>query len=466
MGSPAAPPAPPRPSPGRALLAALAAAEGGPAAARPRALLEALLEFFAATCPGAPQRSPGWYAAMAVTVGGSEVAAILGLSPYANFYSVVAAKAALLAGTAVPFQGGLACSWGVLFEDVIGAVVEADLGTRVIGDSICVQALPGHRNSPDGYAVVRVYPGEGGGLHVWRTAQGGVPPAGQDVAVLLEFKCPLSRRPTGGVPRHYRPQLWSGLAVSPLAAFGLFVDAVFRKCALAELGLSAAYDLAFHDRARGRRPYATAPIAWGVITFFSPSCAAAPGAGAEGAALGAGGAETDAADAERVGAARVAARLRRLGGVSEGGAVDLGALDEGPFAHCLGFVDRGLFTVARGPPCFADGRGALAADLVATAAAAPPPPGFELFGLLPWKLFELAYVPVERHADFAGEVLPRIAEVHALAAAAAASARPGAFLAAHARRAAGEPDDEEAPEVEGPGAEDLAALYATLAGEP
>jgi hypothetical protein len=65
---------------------------------------------------------------------------------------------------------------------------------------------------------------------------------------LLEFKCPLSRRPDGGVPKQYLPQLWSGLAVSPVAHAGLFVDVVFRKCALADLGPGPEYDREYHRR--------------------------------------------------------------------------------------------------------------------------------------------------------------------------------------------------------------------------
>ena len=107
----------------------------------------------------------------------------------------------------------------------------------------------------------------------------------------------------------------------------------------------------------------------------------------------------------------------------------------------LGLVNSRRFACERGAPCFADGRGAalhtpaqIAAAVAKLASSAPK--HHELLGVVPWKLFETLYAPVERHQNFYGLVEPLIATVHGRVAAALAAPDPDAFLRAERRAGA------------------------------
>lgn len=404
--------------------------------------LHKLLDEFVALYAGMRQHDSSWYASMGMTVGGSEIAALMGMNPYSSFRKVVASKIATLRGQKDWDGGGIACHWGTLFEDVIAAIVAADMGGKIVGDDISIRDRPGHRNSPDGYIVARFYTGVDGELHIWTT---NLPRADTHERIaLLEFKCPLSRTPTGTVPRQYKPQLWSGLMVSPVASLAIFVDSVFRKCALGDLGPTAEYDTNYHRR--GPTP-ATAPFAWGLIEIYAPRLDAPLGcrmgwAGAEWA-------PGDASSEERDADASVAAwRLHAayFGTQAENNhathnVVDFGDASAKLFESMMALVDRGAFTVrGRERHRFADGRGADLGGVVEAARRAPPP-SYWLLGVLPWKLFETTYIPVERDNNFEAIAMPLIAEAHQIVADAIASGAPEAYLATVPRFAVSEPTE-------------------------
>ncbi len=117
-----------------------------------REILDQHLSEFVAAYDGMQQRDASWYAAMGTTVGGSELAALLGCNPYNSINGVINSKRKILSGDN-KFNGGAACWWGTLFEDVICDYVSLDIGSPVRGDNICIQRYVGHRNSPDGYIV-------------------------------------------------------------------------------------------------------------------------------------------------------------------------------------------------------------------------------------------------------------------------------------------------------------------------
>jgi hypothetical protein len=402
--------------------------------------LDALLRDFVRVYDGMRQRDARWYEIMGTTVGGSELAAIMGLNPYSNFFDVVRGKLAALAGGST-WTGGEACWWGTLFEDVIGAYVEADLGSPVRGGDICIQEVAGHRNSPDGYAVARVYRGGDGRPHLWTSDMSPDVPTAARIA-LLEFKCPLSRKPPGTVPRHNVPQVWSGLAVSPVAHFGIFVDAVFRKCGILDLGDTPDYDVGYHRYDRGA--WAN-PVAWGLIGVYAPRLDAPRrvrlGWRRDEWAAGdpdADGPDADAAQAAwQIHSAYFGLRLANQDATRD--VADLGDMDARLFNRTLGLIDRKRFPAVRLAPCFADGRGAALHTGRAIGRAIEDlrrgaPADHWLLGVLPWKLFEVNYVPVDRRPGFLGEVLPLIEDVHRTAAEACAAPDPAAYLSAKARK--------------------------------
>jgi hypothetical protein len=400
----------------------------------------ALIERFVALHAGRPrQRTEAWLAGKATSIGGSEVAALMGWNPYSNFGGVVGAKAGLRTWDGA----SVACWWGTMFEPVIERFVEVDCGTRLAGTDISVPAGAGsglrgrHANSPDGYAVLTIYLGDPGS---WRllstdaatqTAAAGRPRA--EIIALLEFKCPYRRRPKGSIPRHYRPQVWSGLALSPIAHFGVFVDAGFRKCALWNFGPRGGYDGTYHRERKN--PLWTTPIAWGLTGVYAPRLDAPRAEAPEGrlAKLNAPGMlappDAEALDAgaspayeawllhyENFGlpleSPEEAARAGRPFGPDP---IDFGDCSKGTFETMMLHLSQGGFRAEHVGPCFADGRGAPLKDdteigrAIAALAAAPPRHHY-LLGVLPWKLFEVDYAFLERRPGFLGEVGPLIHE--------------------------------------------------------
>ena len=447
------------------------------------ARLDTALSKFVKYHSGMRQRDASWYTSMGRTVGGSEVAAIIGCNPYSTIHDVIASKVALLRGVDNWSGGGPACWWGILFEDVIAAYTEIVLGGTVRGDEICVQRFPGHRNSPDGYIVARsarnaaiaahapcefcaglrnefcADPSDGAEYTLWTTDM--CPTLAELPRIfLLEFKCPLSRLPTRAVPAQYRPQIWSGLAVSPIAHAGLFVDAVFRKCALSALGPSPVYDTSYNMTSRSKPAlvYKSAD-AWGLIGLYAPR-ATAPAWVLRGKKQPA--QASDAVDSlldgGAVDGATVASRLRAAyldagfhpvefarggAGPASGPApvLDLGGCESRTFDSALNMFNSRHFYCHRLAPCLSDGRGldlhseaAIAAALETLVSEAPT--HYELLGVLPWKLFHVVMEPVARKAKFMAEVLPIIESVHASVDAAMRAPDPDEYLRDARRRAA------------------------------
>lgn len=396
----------------------------------PRVDLDKLIDQFVALYTDRPrQRSEAWLAGRAGTIGSSELAALMGMNPYQGLAATVASKAGLKGWTG----GGVACWWGTFFEPAAEALLAVEVGSTPKGTDISVPAaFAGHAGSPDGYCVVGAYRDpEHGGAWSLVTTDAAAQARAEEAAVvrqivLLEFKCPYRRMPKGDIPKHYRPQLWSGLALAPIAHRALFVDTAFRKCALADLGPSAAYDWDYH---RERRPERWGgAYAWGLAAVYAPAPAArrkrAAPEGAAGAA-GAPGAGDHAApprDPAREAWGLYAALLGQqpeLVPAGDGvrlvaGPADFGDCDNAAFEKMLGYAaNEGLLRHEHVGPCFPDGRGpdlrtgeAIGAAIDALGEA--PPEGHYLLGVFPWKIFEVSYVFAERRPGFFDEVRPLI----------------------------------------------------------
>ena len=341
------------------------------------------------------QRTAAWYARRAEVIGGSELAALMTWDPYSSPEKIVATKTGVQAWGK---KDTVACRWGVLFEPVIERFVEIDCGTRVAGTDISIPSPPGSglhnlfSFSPDGYAVLTVFLNAKGDLQLLETDAATLRDAEgrpqKRVTVLLEFKCPFQRRPKGEIPRHYRPQIWAGLALSPIAHLGVYVDAGFRKCALWSLGPKAGYDRTFH--LERTNPEWTAPIAWGLTGVFArrPDTAADD-------------------EASLLFFRELGIPLNPL----RPEPIDFGECETSTFTSLVQNLDG--FSVEHVGPCFPDGRGAdLRNDRAIEAAvnrlAAQAPADHYLLGLLPWKIFEVDYVFQERRPAFLEFVGPLI----------------------------------------------------------
>jgi hypothetical protein len=395
--------------------------------------LEQVLSNFVACHVGTSQHGSEWYEAMKTTVGGSEIAAILGVDPYKSFISVVKQKIELLNGT-YKWQSNVNCWWGTLLEDVICRYVEIDMGSAVHGDNICIQIYDGHRNSPDGYIVAKYYR-RNNKINIYTTDLTDVcPDEIFEHISLLEFKCPITRIPTGSVPRQYKPQLLSGLAVSPVADLGIFVDSVFRKCNLVQLSAQdGAYDTEFHKKDVAGQ-YGL-PVAWSMIGVYAPIMGAPNRVcfGWKSDMWTDGDPIRDSATAD---AASVAHSMsyEHTGGRPDDDVIDMGDISPTAFSNIMSMIDTKQFPVHRIDPCFHDGRGYplrtageiyLAIDRLRERA----PKYHRLLAIFPLKIFEVSYDPVYREGNFVNDVLPVITEVHQVAAAALVHDDPATYLA-------------------------------------
>ena len=307
---------------------------------------EQVLEAFArAHGQGPRQRSAEWHRRRRSAVGGSELAAVIGWSCYSKPRDIARRKAGFDS-----FRGNTACRWGTLLEPVTERVVELDCRTRLWGTSIhidgALHGYPGYANSPDGYCMMPLVRREGE-LRVAEAEDCGR--AGR-LPVLLELKAPFTRTPRGEVPRHYLPQVWSGLELSPPALLGVFVDALYRFCGLEDLGPSPAYNQEFHWLRGGCHVGA---YAWGLICLRAPD-----------------------------GAVSFANKA--------GLPADLGGAAPADIERALEMVERGELA-----PYYDEPQG-----LAASGPSESDPPGSEIVCYLGWKLFRLDYVPVPRRPGF------------------------------------------------------------------
>lgn len=324
------------------------------------------------------QRDKDWFKLMGTTIGGSEIAAIMGLNPHSSFYKIVESKIDICKGvkTFNVFES-VACTWGLIFEDIISRIVEIDIGNKVKGGNICIQKYEGHRNSPDGYVVAHFYY-KNDSYHLWTTDMD------KDIIILslimlVEFKCPITRKTTSNIPKYYKPQLLSGLSVSPLAHKGLFIDATFKKCSLDQLGYNPYYDTIFHKNSELTKN----PIVWGTINICFHKANI-----------------TD-------GIKNIYKEYFKLDfDDTDDNIIDLGDVSYDIFNTVLFLLNDHQLTSYISNIQFFDGRGS---DLIEFDENIDD---YITFAIFPWKLFDLTYIPIDREPNFLEDIYPIIKKVH------------------------------------------------------
>lgn len=220
-------------------------------------LSEALNIYISSIGESPAQRTQEWYDIRKFTIGGSEVATVLGLNPFESVKSLVAKKVSL----GYNFTGNTATRWGNLFEVVTQQFTEKLLKMHMpISSAGSIKGVvEGQRYSPDGLGVVRLL----------RTDD-----IKDNFIVLFEFKSPLRSLPLGTIPKHYIPQVQTGLLSISIAEFAIFVNCCYRKCSLADLSFNNVYDLDFHDGDSKKRKLGLTdklPYAYGVCCFYQTS---------------------------------------------------------------------------------------------------------------------------------------------------------------------------------------------------
>lgn len=215
---------------------------------------------------GIKQHSQEWHLARVDTIGGSSLATIQGKNPYSNIQRLLGEKIGMY-----EFNGDIKPQWGNLFEDVIKRYVEIDKCCEILGEDLFVMGPTGTSYSPDGLAVMDIKHDEEFEEETLEDTPNGLMRRVHMVnigvkrreIVLVEFKCPFSRIPSGYTPDYYMPQVKMGLEILELPTSGLFIEGVFRKCTWEQLGDNPLFDRKLHPRSSGKLP-----LAYGIIGFY------------------------------------------------------------------------------------------------------------------------------------------------------------------------------------------------------
>lgn len=351
------------------------------------------------------QRTEGWYATKSKSIGGSELATLLGINPYSSRTKMLARKAGLDGG----FTGGIACWWGTMFESVSEELVAMTFSSPVIGTDIHIRSetLPAHANSPDGYTII-AFAATDEGWDLCLNPEAAIE-SGQvvvPVPSLVELKAPYSRLLKGEVPKYYVPQLKSGMALSPAAYTGLYVEVVYRLCSLDQLvPCNGEYSLGYHKKdsrtIAKKGPIWKSPVALGLSAVFAPRMGtrrqrhANTGVGEKGGD-------------------QIALELLSFAcGGSLGSTddlIDFGEIAENSpstFDSMMRFVDNGEFQVHHSKPHICEDGEDVSACLrqfMHNKETTPVPEHHFLLGYIPWKVMQADYHVVSKNYDFIEEI--------------------------------------------------------------
>jgi hypothetical protein len=192
---------------------------------------------------GIKQQTEAWHKARFATIGGSSMATIQGINPYSSVEHLIKERLGL-----ARFNGDIKPQWGNLFEDVLKRFVEWKLKCIIRGEDLYVLGRPGTSYSPDGLAevsrneVLR---------HVINKDPDDFTQYPKTEIALMEFKCPFNRIPNGTPPKYYVPQVQMGLDLLNLPTFGIYVEAVIRRCTWTQLGFNGDYDTTLVPKSSG-----------------------------------------------------------------------------------------------------------------------------------------------------------------------------------------------------------------------
>ena len=202
----------------------------------------------------APQGSPEWLAIRETSIGGSEMSVITGDNPYQKLDTLVAQKLGFS-----KFSGNIACRWGKMFEVITQKLTEHIFDIEYMYETGSLEgAIPHQRYSPDGLGIVKIKCESVYDNEMIETEE--------QCIVLFEYKSPYSSIPPGIIPKHYLPQVKTGLCSIPIADFAIFINNLYRKCSMDNLSNSLDYDTDFHSR--DKKFIADEVLALGVNIFY------------------------------------------------------------------------------------------------------------------------------------------------------------------------------------------------------
>ena len=309
---------------------------------------------------GILQHAPGWFEAKKKTIGGSQIAALIGLNPYENPYNLLLHKLGIK-----KFETNMVVQWGSLFEYLLRKHVENTLMCTIVGENLFIPGEnPGVSYSPDGLGVVMLDLLKKIVLNPEKLAAF----AGIYAPVLFEFKCLFRRQPKGDPPVYYKPQVKYGLDIIDVLDFGVFIEAVFRRCAADDLNFTNSFDaqLTAHN-------YSKKVVAVGYIRFYT----VAKQLGEENIKL----------------LQKFTQHVGMLQNVPT--CIDAGCAPEPLFECIMAMWHEGILRAEYGEICYDN---------------APKIEAIGAVAILPWKLFRVDYHIIPREPGFLQNCLPKINE--------------------------------------------------------
>jgi hypothetical protein len=195
-----------------------------------------ILKNYLSNLESIPQRSDEWYDLRKFTIGGSEIAALLGMNSYDNMSSLISGKLGIS-----KFNGNIHTRWGTIFEPITNQWAVYVFNVKEMNEIGSIEGkIPRQRYSPDGVGIVK--------LKTARTADDKPADTADttDYIILFEYKSPSCTIPNGKIAKNYRCQVQTGLLSIDITDYAIFINNCYRKCKLTELSKGITYDVKYH----------------------------------------------------------------------------------------------------------------------------------------------------------------------------------------------------------------------------
>lgn len=210
------------------------------------------------------QGSEEWLSQRKFTVGGSQIATIMGINKYENIKGFIKTKMEMYT-----FKKGAPLWFGTLMEYGIQQYVEIEFKTQLFETG----SLPCESNkyisySPDGLCIIsndklKKIVNKKQLEDVYETSNI-KEDENKEMIILMEFKSPFMRKIVQGeIPDYYKPQPLLGMEVIDIAEMSIFIECVFRFCSFKDL-YNNKYSYYHFDKQR----YTVDPIMYSAITLF------------------------------------------------------------------------------------------------------------------------------------------------------------------------------------------------------
>lgn len=187
------------------------------------------------------QGTDEWLHSRRGRIGGSEISTILNKNPYQNVKKLITQRVGLS-----EFKGFYATYWGTVFENNIRDYINELLNCNIVETgSIPHSEYSGLAYSPDGLSVVNTELLNNvlicNNKNICDTIKDTT-----DSIILFEFKCPHSRVPTGNIPVYYVDQPRMGMNVIDICEMALFIEAVFKLVSYEDILYNNKYNYNYH----------------------------------------------------------------------------------------------------------------------------------------------------------------------------------------------------------------------------